>query len=85
MNPIPVRVMVLDAWGEIRLDLAPTALVRDLKIQALQAARVRRPADQYLVKFRGAELAEGPETIADAGVVANAGLIVLARARSPVR
>lgn len=85
MNPIPVRVMVLDVWDEVRLELAPTVLVGDLKSQALKAARVRRPADQYLVKFRGAELAEGPQTLGDAGVVANAGLIVLARARSPVR
>jgi hypothetical protein len=85
MNPIPVRVMVLDVWDEIRLDLAPTVSVRDLKAKALEAAWVRRPADQYLVKFRGAELAEGDQTIGDAGVVANAGLIVLARARSPVR
>ncbi len=85
MNPIPVRVMVLDTWDEVRLQLTPTALVTDLKTRALEAARVRRPADQYLVKFRGAEVAEGPQTLAEAGVVANAGLIVLARARTPVR
>ncbi len=85
MNPIPLRVMVLDTWDEISLQVPPTALVRDLKAQALTAARVRKPADDYLVKFRGAELAEGTQTLGDAGVVANAGLIVLARARTPVR
>lgn len=85
MNPIPVRVMVLDTWDDVRFDVPPTALVSELKAQALAAARVRKPADGYLVKFRGAELAEGDQTLAGAGVVANAGLVVLARARSPVR
>ena len=85
MNPIPLRVMVLDAWDDVRFDVPPTALVSELKAQALQAARVRAPASEYLVKFRGAELAEGDQTLADAGVVANAGLIVLARARTPIR
>ena len=85
MNPIPLRVMVLDTWDEISLQVPPTALVSDLKAQALAAARVRTPPKDYLVKFRGAELTEGTQTLGDAGVVANAGLIVLARARIPVR
>jgi len=85
MNPIPLRVTVLDTWDEIRLEIPPTALISDLKAKALAAARVGKPADGYLVKFRGAELTEGNQTLGDAGVVANAGLIVLARARTPVR
>ena len=43
----------------------------------------RDPAG-YLVKYRGAELAD-QQSLADAGVVPNAGLIVLARRRRPVR
>ena len=85
MNLLPLRVMVLDTWDEISLAVPPTALVSDLKAQALTAARIRKPAAEYLVKFRGAELAEGNQTLGDAGVVANAGLIVLPRARTPVR
>ncbi len=85
MNPLPLRVMVLDTWDEISLAVPPTALVSDLKAQALVAAKVRKAPAEYVVKFRGAELTEGNQTLGDAGVVANAGLIVLPRTRTPVR
>lgn len=85
MNPIPVRVLVLDTWDEISFDVPPTARIADLKAQALTAAHVVHPADRYLVKYRGAEVPEGDVTMADAGVVANAGLIVMGRRRVAVR
>lgn len=81
MNAIPVRVLVLDTWDEITFDVPPTALISELKAQALQQARVVKPADHYQVKYRGALVPEGQVTMADAGVVANAGLIVLRRGR----
>jgi hypothetical protein len=82
---MPVRVMVLDAWDEIALDVTPDELVRDLKSRALQQARVVRPADGYEVKFRGALVPEGGTTVGEAGVVPNANLIVLRRTRAAVR
>ena len=30
MNPIPVRVMILDTWDEIALNVPPTARVADV-------------------------------------------------------
>lgn len=81
MNPIPVRVLVLDTWDEITFEVPPTALVSDLKTQALEQARVTRPAHEYQVKFRGALVPEGESTMADVGVVPNAGLIVMGRRR----
>jgi hypothetical protein len=85
MNPIPVRVMVLDGWDEIALNVPPTATVADVKARALAQARVRHPAAGYVMKFRGAEVPEGATTMSDAGIVPNAGLIVLPRRRSAVR
>jgi hypothetical protein len=85
MTTLPVRVMVLDTWDEIPLELPADTPVADLKRRALEHARVHRPAEGYLVKFRGAELPEGGTTLGDAGVVPNAGLIVLSRLRRPAR
>jgi hypothetical protein len=82
---IPVRVLVMDTWDEIALELAPATPVADLKREALARARVARSPDDYLVKYRGAEVWENGMTLADAGVVPNAALIVLPRRRLPVR
>jgi hypothetical protein len=85
MTPLlPVRVMVTDAWDEVPLQLPVTATLGDLKRQALEATRVTRDPAGYLVKYRGAEVPD-QQSLAEAGVVPNAGLIVLARRRRPVR
>ncbi len=85
MNPIPVRVMVLDTWDEIAFEVPPTVRVADLKARALRQARVASAADRYLVKFRGAEVPEGETTVGEAGIVANGALIVLPRRRIPAK
>lgn len=88
MNPPPTltfRVLVLDTWDEITLDLPLKTPVSELKRMALARSRVRRPAELYQVKFRGAELPENGRTLFDAGVPPNAELIVLSRRRTPVR
>lgn len=85
MTPLlPVRVMVTDAWDEVPLQLPGSATLGELKRRALEATRVARDPAGYLVKYRGAELAD-QQSLAEAGVVPNAGLIVLARRRRPVR
>ncbi len=84
MTPlVPVRVMVTDAWNEVPLRLPASATLGELKRQALVATKVTRDPAGYLVKYRGAELADGV-SLAEAGVVPNAGLIVLSRKRRPV-
>lgn len=83
-GPIAVRVLVLDSLDQIPLQLDPGSVVREVKRQALTAARAGgQPAD-YLVKYLGAELPEAA-TLEQAGVVPNANLIVLRRRRQPVR
>lgn len=82
---VPLRVMVLDAWDAVTLDLPLSTSLGDLKREALGRARVRGDPDAYLVKFRGAVLDDERRSLQEAGVPANAPLIVLSRHRRPVR
>jgi hypothetical protein len=82
---LPVRVMVQDAWDEVRLDLPPTTTLGELKRRALDATRVVQDPDGYMLKFRGAELKNEAQSLAEAGLVPNGALIVLPRRRRPVR
>lgn len=81
---IPVRVTVLDTWDTVALDGAPDLRVGDLKRQALRAAGSARRPDGCQVKYRGAVL-EDDLSLAAAGVVPHAALIVLSTRRRPVR
>lgn len=84
-GPLAFRVTVLDSWEEIPLSFPPETTLTEVKRTALARARVRRSPAEYLVKFRGAELAEGNRSLADSGVTANSALIVLPRRRIPAR
>ncbi|HEU4588311.1 MAG TPA: hypothetical protein VFS11_06670 [Gemmatimonadales bacterium] len=81
---LPVRVMVQEVWDEVNLDLPATTPLGEVKRLALERTRVRRDPEGYLLKYRGAEQDE-TQTLAGAGVVANAPMIVLPRRRRPVR
>lgn len=84
-SPLPIRVFVADVWDEVSLAPPPSATIAEVKTQALRSARAGgHPAD-YLVKYRGAELLDESRSLAAAGVVPNAALIVLPRRRQPVR
>jgi hypothetical protein len=80
-----LRVMVQDAWDEVPLDLPAGASLAELKRAALDATRVRQDPDDYVLKFRGAELFDESRSLADAGLVSNGAVIVLPRRRRPVR
>jgi hypothetical protein len=84
-DTLPVRVMVQDAWDEVRLDLPRTTPLTEVKRRALEATRVIRDPAAYVLKFRGAELQDESRSLADAGIVPNGALIVLPRRRRPVR
>lgn len=80
-----LRVTVQDAWDEIPLDLPAATPLAELKRRALEATRVTRDPDGYMLKFRGAELFDESRSLADAGLVPNGAVIVLPRRRRPVR
>jgi hypothetical protein len=82
---LPVRVMVPDVWDEVALDLPPTTSLGELKRLALARCRVVRDPAGYVIKYRGAEQQDESQTLAGAGIVPNAPLIVLPRRRRPVR
>jgi hypothetical protein len=78
-------VTVQDAWDEVPLDLPAAASLAELKRAALDATKVRRDPDEYVLKFRGFELFDESRSLADAGLVPNGAVIVLPRRRRPVR
>jgi len=84
-DSLPVRVMVQDAWDEVRLDLPSATPLAEVKRRALEATRVVRDPAGYVLKFRGAEQQDESQSLGQAGVVANGALIVLPRRRRPVR
>ncbi|MDX2192655.1 MAG: hypothetical protein NW201_04830 [Gemmatimonadales bacterium] len=84
-GPLPVRVMVQDAWDHVALELPAETPLAELKARALAATRVTRDAAEYVVKYRGAELFDETRTLGEHRVVPNAHLIVLPRRRRPVR
>jgi hypothetical protein len=85
MTVLPLRVMVEDVWDEVFLELPDELPVSEIKRQALQLTRVTRDPSEYMLKFRGAELSDESVSLANAGLVPNGALIVLARRRRPVR
>ena len=80
-----VRVTLLDNLDEYALVVPATTRISEVKKTALGMAGIKRPATEYVVKYKGAELYEGSRTLADAGVVPDGALIVLLRRRIPVR
>ena len=84
-SSLRLRVMVQDAWDEIPIDLPAGASLAELKRLALSETKVTRDPDEYVLKFRGAELYDESRSLAEAGLVANGAVIVLPRRRRPVR
>lgn len=82
---IPVRITVEDSLDQVTLNLSQGTRIDEAKTRALAMTHTARDPAKYLVKYRGAELLDESRTLADAGVVSNAALIVLSRQRRPVR
>ena len=82
---LPVRVMVEDVWDEVSIAVPASTPLGDLKSLALRQAGVPVDTSEYLVKYLGAELGDEDRSLADAGVVPNATLVVLPRRRRPLR
>ncbi|HEV8124645.1 MAG TPA: EsaB/YukD family protein [Gemmatimonadales bacterium] len=82
---LPVRVMVTDTWDEVSLELPPDTPVASLKQRALELCSVTGDPAEYIVKYRGARVLDESQSLAQAGIVKNAPLIVLNRRRQPVR
>ena len=85
-NRYVVRVMVLDAWDHVSVQVGPDTTVAELKREALTRARGVPPArDDYEVKFRGALVQDEQLTLGALGAGPNAALIVLPDHRRALR
>lgn len=80
-----LRVMVHEMWDAIPMNPPTEASIATVKAAALVAARVVEAPDHFHVKFRGAEVRDESQSLAELGVPDDANLIVLRRARRPVR
>jgi hypothetical protein len=85
----PVRVMVTDVWDQVVLAVEPSTTVAELKRRALTQALKRdappSAAQDYVVKFKGAQVLDESTTLAALGAQANSPFIVLPARRQPVR
>jgi hypothetical protein len=80
-----IRVRVLDSWDDVLLRVPASTPIADIKRRALDAEHVTDDPGRYLVKFRGAVLADEARTVGDARVPDDGAMIVMRRYRSAVR
>jgi len=85
MNTRRLRVMVHEMWDALPMEQPAEASIATVKTAALMAARVVEAPEHFAVKFRGAEVRDESQSLAELGVPDDANLIVLRRARRPVR
>jgi len=83
----PIRVMVMDAWDQVPLQVNAEMTVADVKRDALTRALVipADPIESYEVKFLGALVLDERTTLRNLGVGPNGALIVLPSKRRPAR
>ena len=82
-----VRVMVTSVWDHVFLPVDANTTAAQLKREALRAALKRSTVNpnDFVLKFRGAEVSDESLTLGRLGVVPNAPFIVLPARRQPVR
>lgn len=82
---VTLRVRVHDAWDDIALSLPVATPVGAVKQQVLDVVGEHDPPGDFVVKFRGIEVRNESESLADAGIPDGAALIVLRRRRRAIR
>lgn len=82
-----VRVMVTPVWDHVVIPVDAATIIAQLKRDALRAALKRSVVDEqeYIVKFRGAQVLDESITLGALGAGPNAPFIVLPARRQPVR
>jgi len=83
---ITIRVEMPDVWDVVRIQVAPTDQVLEVKKHALEALYPEyNVMDDFIVKLRGWEILDETRSLADTGVVDGSILLVTFRRRRPVR
>ena len=85
IDDVTLRVRLHEAWDDINIAVPPQTTVGELKQQVLTIAGDATPPGEFAVKFRGVELRDEQQSVADARIPDGAALIVLRRRRRAVR
>ena len=85
IDDVTLRVRLHEAWDDINIAVPPQTTVGELKRQVLTIAGDATPPGEFAVKFRGVELRDEQQSVADARIPDGAALIVLRRRRRAVR
>jgi hypothetical protein len=81
-----LRAQVASVWEAIRIDTAPDATIREVKLAALERLVPDSfPPDQYVVKLRGFEVLDENATVSEAGARDGSIFLILDRRRRPIR
>jgi hypothetical protein len=81
-----IRVQLAEAWDAVRVSMSPETSVADVKRHALDALDpAAMPLDTYVITHRGFEILDESLSIAAAGIVNGATLLIQYRHRRPVR
>lgn len=81
-----LRVQCLEAWDAVRIEVAPTSPIQEIK-QAAMAILMPDVAnfDEYVVKYTGMEVHSENNSIESIGAVDGSTLLIMSRRRRPVR
>lgn len=86
LAPWTLRVQCAEAWDAVRVEVSPTAHVRDVKRAAMAALMPDVTSiDEYVVKLRGYEVHDETQSLEGIGATDGSTLLVIARRRRPVR
>ena len=83
---ITLRVEMPDVWDVVRVEVLPGDQVLEVKKHALEALYPEyNVIDDFIVKFRGWEILDETQSLANAGAVDGSIFLVTFRRRRPVR
>jgi hypothetical protein len=83
---LTVRVTLAQLWNTIAFSVPATALVSDLRSEALAAFGMgNAPPEDYVVKLRGFEVLGAETTVAQSGARDGSTFLLSYRRRRPVR
>jgi hypothetical protein len=85
-SSITIRVQLAEAWDAARVQVAPDESVSTVKARALEVLDpAAASADEYDITNRGIKIWNESQSLAAAGVVDGATLLIEFRHRRPVR
>ena len=83
---LTLRVTIPESWDTLRLEVAPSVSVREVKLAALAAMLAdTASADAFVCKLAGFEVLDESLSVAAAGLRDGSTLLVTYRLRRPVK